>query len=118
MHNYLVQPLGAAIALVVAPVALATRIKLASLGDLADLSLEQLSNIEVTSVSGRAEPLRQARGFHLRHSAQDIRRSGALTLPEVLRLAPNLQVAQVSAGQYAISARGFNNTIANKRTRG
>lgn len=114
MQNYLVHPLVAAIALATAPMALATKIEVASLGDLADLSLEQLSNIEVTSVSGRAEPLRQAAASIFVISAQDIRRSGALTLPEVLRLAPNLQVAQVSAGQYAISARGFNNPIANK----
>jgi iron complex outermembrane receptor protein len=114
MKSFFVQPLVAAIALAFAPVALATSTQLASLGDLADLSLEQLSNIEVTSVSGRAEPLRQAAASIFVISAQDIRRSGALSLPEVLRLAPNLQVAQVSAGQYAISARGFGNPIANK----
>ena len=45
-------------------------------------------------------------------SSEDIRRSGATTLPEVLRLAPNLQVARVDAGQQSISARGFNNTSA------
>ena len=47
-------------------------------------------------------------------TSEDIRRSGAVTLPEALRLAPSLQVAQSDAGQYAISARGFNNAIANK----
>ena len=47
-------------------------------------------------------------------TADDIRRSGARSLPEALRLAPNLQVARLDAGQYAISARGFNNTIGNK----
>jgi iron complex outermembrane receptor protein len=114
MKNLLVQPLVAAMALACAPFALANRLEVASVQDLADLSLEQLSNIEVTSVSGRAESLRSAAASIFVISAQDIRRSGALTLPEVLRLAPNLQVAQVSAGQYAISARGFNNPIANK----
>src|SRR6266403_1533500 len=45
---------------------------------------------------------------------QDIRRSGASSLPEALRLASNLQVAQVDSRQWAISARGFNGTTANK----
>ena len=47
-------------------------------------------------------------------SADDIRRSGATTLPEALRLAPNLNVARADANQYAISARGFNSVLANK----
>jgi len=45
---------------------------------------------------------------------EDIRRSGVVSLPEALRLAPNLQVAQINASQFAISARGFNNALANK----
>lgn len=81
---------------------------------LAELSLEQLSELPVTSVSGRPESLRSAPASVLVISGEDIRRSGATSLPEALRLAPNLQVARMSAGQYAISARGFNNAIANK----
>ena len=87
---------------------------LATPQQLADLSLEQLSNLEVTSVSGRAESLRQAAASIFVITSQDIRRSGATSLPEALRLAPNLQVAQTSAGQWAISARGFQDLIANK----
>ena len=82
--------------------------------DLADLSLEQLSNIEVTSVSRRAERLQDAAASIFVITADDIRRSGVSSLPEALRLAPNLQVARVSANSYAISARGFNNAIGNK----
>src|SRR5271170_1627044 len=82
--------------------------------DLSNLSLEQLSNIEVTSVSKHAEPLQNAAASIYVISADDIRRSGATTLPEALRLAPNLEVARVNASQYAISARGFNNAIGNK----
>jgi iron complex outermembrane receptor protein len=82
--------------------------------DLANLSLEQLSNIEVTSVSRRPEALQDAAASIYVITADDIRRSGATTLPEALRLAPNLQVARVSGGSYAISARGFNNAIGNK----
>jgi iron complex outermembrane receptor protein len=82
--------------------------------DLADLSLEDLGRIEVTSVSGRAERLSDAPASIYVITAEDIRRSGATSLPEALRLAPNLQVARIDAGAYAISARGFNNAIANK----
>jgi iron complex outermembrane recepter protein len=82
--------------------------------DLADLSLEQLGNIIVTSVSRREEPLADAPASIFVITADDIRRSGAASLPEALRLAPNLEVARADANQYAISARGFNNTLANK----
>jgi iron complex outermembrane receptor protein len=85
-----------------------------SLDSLADLSLEQLSNLAVTSVSGRPESLREAAASVYVITSEDIRRSAATSLPEALRLAPNLQVAQLNAAQYAISARGFNNAIGNK----
>src|SRR5688572_9408547 len=81
---------------------------------LADLTLEQLSNLTVSTVSGRDEPLSRAAASVYVISGEDIRRSGALSLPEALRLAPNLQVARPDANQYAISARGFNSTLANK----
>jgi iron complex outermembrane recepter protein len=82
--------------------------------DLADLSLEQLANIEVTSVSRRAERLSDAPASIYVITNDDIRRSGVTSLPEALRLAPNLQVARTSSSAYAISARGFNNSIGNK----
>ncbi len=81
---------------------------------LADLSLEELANLQVTSVSRRAERLADAPASIYVITADDIRRSGASSLPEALRLAPNLQVARIDASQYAISARGFNNAIGNK----
>jgi iron complex outermembrane receptor protein len=81
---------------------------------LADLSLEQLSSIEVTSVGKRVQRLADVPGSVYVISQEDIRRSGALTIPEVLRLAPNLQVARADANQYAITARGFNSVLANK----
>ena len=82
--------------------------------DLADLSLEELANFQITSVSRRAERLSDAAASIFAITGDDIRRSGATSLPEALRLAPNLQVARVDAQQYAISARGFNSTTANK----
>ena len=81
---------------------------------LKDLSIEELSNIEITSVSKRDEKLSDAPTSVFVITSEDIRRSGATSLPEALRLAPNLQVARVSANEYAISARGFNGTAANK----
>jgi iron complex outermembrane receptor protein len=92
----------------------AADLQVAQVADLADLSLEQLANIEVTSVSRRAERLSDAPASIYVITNEDIRRSGVTSLPEALRLAPNLQVARTSASGYAISARGFNNSIGNK----
>lgn len=82
--------------------------------DLAKLDLEALMNIEVTSVSRRSEPLAGAPASIHVITGEDIRRAGVTSLPEALRLAPNLLVARTSANGYAISARGFNNSVGNK----
>jgi iron complex outermembrane receptor protein len=82
--------------------------------DLSEFSLEELSGLRVVSVSRRSELLADAAASIYVISGEDIRRSGASTLPEVLRLAPNLQVARVDARNYAITARGFNNAFENK----
>jgi iron complex outermembrane recepter protein len=82
--------------------------------DLPEMTLEQLSNIEVTSVSRHGERLSDAPASIYVITSEDIRRSGATNLPEALRLAPVLQVARADANQYAISARGFNSVLANK----
>ena len=82
--------------------------------DLADLSIEELGNIQVTSVSKHAERLLDAPASIFVITREDIHRSGATRLAEALRLAPNLEVARGSASSYAISARGFNSTTANK----
>lgn len=79
-----------------------------SMNDLGQLSIEQLGNLEVTSVAKRPQPLNEAAASIFVITAEDIRRSGATTLPEALRLAPNLEVARINAFTYAISARGFN----------
>src|SRR5437867_7962040 len=83
-------------------------------GDLKKLSLDELQTIEVTSVSKRPEKLLQTASAIQVITADAIRRSGATSLPEALRLASNLQVAQVDSRSWAISARGFNGTSANK----
>ena len=80
-----------------------------------DLSLEGLMDVKVvTSVSKKEERLFGAPAAIHVISGEEIRRYGATTIPEALRLAPNLHVAQVDSRQWAISARGSNGTIANK----
>src|SRR5258706_11941469 len=81
---------------------------------LADLSLEELGNIQIPSVSKRAERLSDAPASVFVIPGEDIRRSGVTSLPEALRLAPNLLVEQANASGYSISARGFNNSAGNK----
>src|SRR5437016_10529295 len=85
-----------------------------SLQALKRLTLDQLMNIEVTSVSRRPERLAQTASAIQVITQEDIRQSGATSLPEALRLAANLQVAQINSREWAISARGFNGTTANK----
>jgi iron complex outermembrane receptor protein len=81
----------------------------------ANLSLEELSDVRVVSVSKREERLGDAPASVFVISADDIRRSGARSLPEALRLAPNLHVAATPAGNYTITARGFSGNSANKQ---
>lgn len=85
-----------------------------SLDALKKLSLEELMNIEVTSVSKRPEKLTEVASAIQVITQKDIRRSGATTLPEVLKLSPNLQVKQLKSSAWIISARGFNAAFANK----
>ncbi|MCI0530622.1 MAG: TonB-dependent receptor [candidate division Zixibacteria bacterium] len=87
---------------------------LPSPSELKRLSVEELMNIEVTSVSKRPEKLLETASAIQVITQEEISRSGASSLPEALRLAPNLGVAQVNSNQWAISARGFNNTLTNK----
>lgn len=81
---------------------------------LKSLSIEELMDVEVTSVSKRKEKITETASAIQVITSEDIRQSGATSVPEALRLAPNLQVAQVNSSQWAISARGFNNVLANK----
>lgn len=78
------------------------------------MSLEELMNQEVTSVSRRSEKLSEAPSSIQVITGEDIRRSGASSLPEALRLASNLQVSQVNTSNWSVSARGFSSTASNK----
>jgi iron complex outermembrane recepter protein len=85
-----------------------------SAAELKKLSIQELLDLEVTSVSKHSERLADAPSSIFVITSDAIRRSGVTSLPEALRLAPNLQVARIDATQYAISARGFNNAVGNK----
>ncbi len=76
--------------------------------DLSGLSIEDLAQINVRSASRRDEPLSAAPTSVYVITGDAIQESAATSLPEALRLAPNLNVQRVDARQYAISARGFN----------
>jgi iron complex outermembrane receptor protein len=82
--------------------------------DLTSKSLEDLMSIEVTSVSKKEQTTSQAAGAIFVISREDIAHSGALNVPDLLRMVPGLDVAQIDAGNWAISARGFNGQYSNK----
>lgn len=79
-----------------------------------DLSLEELVKTDITSVSRKSQSLADVPAAAFVISAEDIRRSGAQALPDVLRMAPGIEVAQIDNGRYAITARGFNGRFATK----
>lgn len=82
--------------------------------ELADLSLEELGLIEVTSVSRQAESLFDAPAAVYVITREDIARSGVTSIPEALRLAPGVEVARRNAHEWSISIRGFNGDLSNK----
>ena len=82
--------------------------------ELRSLSIEELMEVEVTSVSRRIERFSQTSASLTVITNEDIRRSGVRSLPEALRLANSLHVARVDSRTWAISARGFNISTANK----
>lgn len=84
-----------------------------SSADLIQLSLEDLGNIRVTSVSRKSESLSSAPAAIHVITQEDIRRSGVTSLAEALRLAPGLDVARANSRQWAIASRGFNGVFAN-----
>ena len=83
-------------------------------GGLAEASLEQLLDIQVTTVSKKEQKLARTAAAVFVLGAEEIRRSGALTLPDLLRLVPGVQVAQIDANAWAIAIRGFNSRYSNK----
>ena len=81
---------------------------------LLDLSIEELMKVEVTSVSKRVEKLTEVASAVFVITQDDIRRSGATTIPEALRMAPGVEVARIGTDKWAINIRGFNGRFADK----
>lgn len=90
------------------------RIQKKSSEDFTQLSLEDLLNTEIISVSKKKQSLLDAPSAVYVITSEEIRRSGATSIPEALRLAPGLHVGKTNGGAYAISARGFQYEFANK----
>jgi iron complex outermembrane receptor protein len=82
--------------------------------DLTQVSIENLMNLEVTSVSKKEQKLSQVAAAIFVITAEDVRRSGATNIPDLLRMVPGMNVAQINSNTWAISARGFNRQFANK----
>lgn len=78
------------------------------------LGLEELMQIEVTSVSRRSQSLAETAAAAYVLTSEDIANSSALNLPDLLRTVPGMEVAQIDANKWAVSARGFNSRLAGK----
>jgi iron complex outermembrane receptor protein len=82
--------------------------------DLTQLSLQDLLKVPVTSVSKRKQPLSRTAAAVYVITQEDIRRSVATCLPELLRMAPGLHVARIDANKWAVGARGFGGRYSDK----
>src|ERR1700733_748791 len=82
--------------------------------DLSQDSLEDLMNLKVTSVSKKEQNLSKTGAAIFVITQEDIRRSGATSIPDLLRMVPGVNVAQIDASNWAISIRGFNDRDSNK----
>ncbi|HEY1470322.1 MAG TPA: TonB-dependent receptor [Candidatus Acidoferrum sp.] len=86
----------------------------ASSGDLTQMNIEDLMNVEVTSVSRHEQSLSKTAAAIFVITEEEIQRSGATNIPDLLRMVPGVQVAQISASTWAVSIRGFNGRFSNK----
>jgi iron complex outermembrane receptor protein len=78
------------------------------------MSLEELMNIEITSASRKEQRAQDVAGAVYVITHDDIRRSGMTSVPDLLRLAPGVQVAQINSNKWAVSVRGFGGLYSNK----
>ena len=82
----------------------------AQVGELKQLSIEQLSNVAVTSVTRTPQPLARSAAAAAVVTSGEISSSGATNVPEAIRYVPGIDVAQLTASQWAVSSRGFDAT--------
>ena len=81
--------------------------------DLTTTAIEDLMSMEVTSVSKKEQAISQTAAAIYIITQEDIRRSGMTSIPDLLRMVPGMDVAQINSNNWAISARGFNGRFAN-----
>jgi iron complex outermembrane receptor protein len=82
--------------------------------DLASMNIEDLMNVKVTSVSAKEQKLSRTASAVFVITQEDIRRSGATNIPDLLRMVPGLNVAQVNSNSWAVSARGLNDEFSDE----
>ena len=82
--------------------------------DLTAMNIEDLMNIQVTSVSKTEQKLSRTASAVFVIEREDIRNSGALNIPDLLRMVPGMDVAQITSNTWAIGVRGFNSRFSNK----
>jgi len=82
--------------------------------DLTELTIEELMKVELTTPSRKEQKLIDTPSAVFVILPEDIRRSGARSIPDALRMAPGIQVAELDANKWAVSSRGFNGRFANK----
>jgi iron complex outermembrane receptor protein len=82
--------------------------------EVADLSLEELMDVKIYSAAKKEQAMADTSAAAFVISQEDIRRSGATSIPDALRMAPGVQVAQINAHAWAISIRGFNDRFSTK----
>ncbi len=80
--------------------------------DITDLPLEELMNTKITTVSRKSESLKNAPAAVFVISQEDIRRSSANSIPELLRMAPGLSVARIDANKWSVTSRGYSGRFA------
>ncbi|MCL4853998.1 MAG: TonB-dependent receptor plug domain-containing protein, partial [Bryobacteraceae bacterium] len=83
-------------------------------GELTNLSVEELFSVQVTSVGRKAQQLSRAPAAVYVLSAEEIRRSGATSIPEALRWVPGLTVSRLDGRSWVVSARGAGRLYSNK----
>jgi iron complex outermembrane receptor protein len=85
-----------------------------STSELLPLSWEELTELNVSTLARQDQSVKNSPAAAFVITAEDIRRSGATSLPEVLRMVPGMNVGKINASNWAVSARGFNDLYANK----
>ncbi|MCX7093725.1 MAG: TonB-dependent receptor, partial [Methylobacter sp.] len=89
-------------------------VQAAAEAEVVELSLEELMDVKVYSAAKKEQALADTAAAAFVITQEDIRRSGATSIPDALRMAPGVQVAQINAHDWAITIRGFNDRFSNK----